>query len=44
VTVTFIGGLVLLSLYLGKRLNDAKSQNSALRTQVASLKRQLRRA
>jgi len=33
--------LFILSLYLGKRLSDANSENGKLRTQVASLKRQL---
>jgi hypothetical protein len=42
--ITSIGGLVLLSLFLWKRLHDANSLNSTLRTQIASLKRQLRRA
>jgi hypothetical protein len=39
--IVLAGCLVILSLYLGKRLSDANTENSALRTQVASLKRQL---
>jgi hypothetical protein len=40
-----IGGcLMVLAMYLGKRLKEANSQNAALRVQVASLKRQLTRS
>lgn len=34
--------LVGVSLYLAKRLSDANTANTALRNQVASLKRQLK--
>jgi|KBSMisStandDraft_5_1062788.scaffolds.fasta_scaffold666732_2 hypothetical protein len=37
-----IAGLIGVSLYLAKRLSDANTANTALRSQVASLKRQLK--
>jgi len=37
-----IACLIGISLYLAKRLNDVHTANTALRSQVASLKRQLR--
>lgn len=40
----FIALLIAVSLYLAKRLIDEKSANAALRSRVASLKRQLTRA
>jgi hypothetical protein len=42
-TILMIGVLMLLSGYLGLRLNATKSENSVLRANVASLKRQLQR-
>jgi len=36
--------LLAVSLYLTKRLSDEKTANAALRSRVASLKRQLMRA
>ncbi len=41
--IALIAGLIGVSLYLAKRLSDANTANTALRNQVASLKRQLRR-
>jgi hypothetical protein len=38
-----LGFLMILSLYLAKRLSDEKTENAALRDRVASLKRQLAR-
>ena len=40
-TILAIGVLVGLSGYLGMRLSAANTENSALRSQVAALKRQL---
>jgi hypothetical protein len=40
-TLVLVGGLVLLSFYLAKRLFDVNTENTALRNQVASLKKQL---
>jgi hypothetical protein len=42
-TTIFIGALVVLTLFLGKRWNDASVENGQLRSQVAQLKRQLAR-
>jgi hypothetical protein len=36
-----LGLLLIVSLYLAKRLSDEKTENAALRDRVASLKRQL---
>jgi hypothetical protein len=41
VAILVIAVLVGLSGYLGMRLNAASTENSALRAQVASLKRKL---
>ena len=38
-----MGALVLLSGYLGLRLKASRNENSSLRANVASLKRQLQR-
>jgi hypothetical protein len=38
-----LGILMVVALYLGKRLSDEKTANAALRDRVASLKRQLAR-
>jgi hypothetical protein len=38
---TFIGCLIAVAAYLGKRLSDSHSENVALRGQIAALKRQL---
>jgi hypothetical protein len=40
--IVLIACLIGVSLYLAKRLSDANTTNTALRTQVASLKRQLK--
>jgi hypothetical protein len=40
-TIVLLAGVILVSLYLAKRLSDANSENEALRTQIASLKKQL---
>jgi len=40
-TTVLIGGLTVLSGYLVMRLGNARAENVTLRTQVASLKRQL---
>jgi hypothetical protein len=40
--ILLVACLVGVSLYLAKRLSDANTANTALRNQVASLKRQLR--
>jgi hypothetical protein len=42
VTTVLVVGLIGVSLYLAKRLADANTANTALRSQIASLKRQLR--
>ena len=42
--VGFVAVLLGVSLYLTKRLSDEKTANAALRSRVASLKRQLTRA
>jgi hypothetical protein len=42
-TIVLVGGLLIVSLYLGKRLSDVNSENTALRDQIASLKRQVKR-
>ena len=39
-----VASLIGVSLYLAKRLSEANSENTALRDQIASLKRQLRRS
>jgi len=40
--IVLVTGLIGVSLYLAKRLSEANTTNTALRSQVASLKRQLR--
>ncbi len=40
--VVLVASLIGVSLYLAKRLSDANTTNTALRSQVASLKRQLK--
>ncbi len=40
--IVLVAGLIGVSLYLAKRLRDANTANTVLRSQVASLKRQLR--
>jgi hypothetical protein len=40
--IMLVACLIGVSLYLAKRLSDANMANTALRNQVASLKRQLR--
>ena len=40
--IVLVACLTGVSLYLAKRLSDANTTNTALRSQVASLKRQLR--
>jgi hypothetical protein len=40
--IALVTCLIGVSLYLAKRLSEAHTANTALRTQVASLKRQLR--
>jgi hypothetical protein len=42
-TTVFIAGLLISTLYLAKRWNDSSAENTQLRAQVASLKRQLAR-
>lgn len=42
-TTVFIASLITLALYLAKRWSDTSAENSQLRAQVASLKRQLSR-
>lgn len=42
-TTVLIASLVAIAGYLGKRWNDSSVENTQLRTQVASLKRQLAR-
>lgn len=42
-TTVLIATLAGIAAYLGKRWNDASAENSQLRTQVATLKRQLAR-
>jgi hypothetical protein len=41
--IALVGCLVIVSMYLVKRLTDANTENTALRAQVASLKKQLSR-
>jgi hypothetical protein len=41
--ILFIVSLVAMSVYLVKRVSDVNAENTALRDQVASLKRQLAR-
>jgi hypothetical protein len=41
--IGLLGFLVVVSLYLAKRLSDEKTENAALRDRIASLKRQLTR-
>jgi hypothetical protein len=41
--IGLLGVLVLVSCYLAKRVSDEKTENAALRDQLASLKRQLAR-
>jgi hypothetical protein len=43
ITTALIAALVGIALYLGKRWSDSSAENSQLREQVASLKRQLAR-
>jgi Tfp pilus assembly protein PilN len=40
--IVLVAGLIGVSLYLAKRLSEANTANTALRSQVASLKRQLK--
>jgi hypothetical protein len=40
--IVLVACLIGVSLYLAKRLSDANTANTALQSQVASLKRQLR--
>jgi hypothetical protein len=40
--IVLVASLFGVSLYLAKLLSDANTANTALRSQVASLKRQLR--
>jgi hypothetical protein len=40
--IVLVAALSAISLYLAKRLSEANTANAALRSQVASLKRQLR--
>ncbi|HKZ72601.1 MAG TPA: hypothetical protein VJ011_00980 [Steroidobacteraceae bacterium] len=42
-TVALIGSLSALALYLAKRWRDSKVENADLRSQIATLKRQLTR-
>ena len=42
-TTVLIASLITTALYLAKRWSDTSAENSQLRTQVASLKRQLSR-
>jgi hypothetical protein len=42
-TTVLIAALAALALYLGKRWLDTTAENTQLRAQVASLKRQLAR-
>lgn len=42
-TMVFIASLVVIALYLGKRWSDTSAENTQLRAQVATLKRQLAR-
>jgi type II secretory pathway pseudopilin PulG len=42
-TTVFIASLIAIALYLAKRWSDTSAENSELRAQVASLKRQLSR-
>jgi type II secretory pathway pseudopilin PulG len=42
-TTVLIASLIATALYLAKRWSDTSAENSQLRTQVASLKRQLSR-
>jgi hypothetical protein len=37
----FVGCLIAVAAFLGKRLSDAHSENVALRGQIAALKRKL---
>ena len=41
--IVSLGIAVVVAVYLGKRLNDQKTENAALRDRIASLKRQLAR-
>jgi hypothetical protein len=41
--ITFIGCLIAVAAYFAKRLNDANTENAALRDQITSLKRKLGR-
>jgi hypothetical protein len=41
--MVFIASLMVIALYLGKRWSDTSAENTQLRAQVASLKRQLAR-
>jgi hypothetical protein len=41
--IGLLGVLVVLSLYLAKRLSDEKTENAALRDRIVSLKRQAKR-
>lgn len=42
-TTVLIASLTAVALYLGKRWSDTSAENTQLRAQVASLKRQLAR-
>jgi hypothetical protein len=41
--IVVVGCLVIVSLYLAKRVTDVSTENAALRGQIASLKKQLAR-
>jgi hypothetical protein len=41
--IGLLGVLVVVALYLAKRLSDEKTANAALRDRIASLKRQAKR-
>jgi hypothetical protein len=42
-TTVLIAGLLAITVYFAKRWNDSSAENTQLRAQVASLKRQLAR-
>ena len=42
-TTILIGALAIIAVYLGKRWSDTNVENTQLRAQVATLKRQLAR-
>jgi hypothetical protein len=41
--IVVVGCLVILALYLAKRVSDVNTENAVLRGQIASLKKQLAR-